>query len=109
MHPSDIWQQRSNVRKGVIFATPRTEGERVEIAESCVRTLGIRFPALIDGMDNAVEREYAGWPDRLIVDRHRRAARVQDRSRSVRLQTSSVGRRAGKTVALKAIAFGCRA
>jgi type I thyroxine 5'-deiodinase len=66
-HPSDIWQQRSNVKEGVVFATPRTEGDRVEIAESCVRTLGIRFPALIDGIDNAIERLYTGWPDRLML------------------------------------------
>jgi len=66
-HPSDIWQQRSNVKEGVVFATPRTEGERVEIASSCVRTLGIRFPALIDGIDNSVERQYTGWPDRLML------------------------------------------
>jgi hypothetical protein len=66
-HPSDIWQMSSNVRDGVIFSTPRTEGERLEIAESCVRRLGIRFPALIDGMDNSVERRYTGWPDRLML------------------------------------------
>ena len=66
-HPSDIWQMSSNVRDGVIFTTPRTEVERLEIAESCVRRLGIRFPALIDGMDNSVERRYTGWPDRLML------------------------------------------
>ena len=52
---------RSNVNEGVIFATPRADGKRVEIAESCVRRLGIRFPALIDGMDNnSIERRYTG-------------------------------------------------
>jgi type I thyroxine 5'-deiodinase len=66
-HPSDIWQMKSNVRDNVIFQTPRTENERVQIAESCVRRLGIRFPALIDGMDNSVERRYTGWPDRLML------------------------------------------
>jgi hypothetical protein len=66
-HPSDIWQMGSNLRDGVVFATPRTDGERVEIAESCVRRLGIRFPALIDGMDNSIERRYTGWPDRLLL------------------------------------------
>jgi type I thyroxine 5'-deiodinase len=52
---------RSNVKEGVIFATQRADGKRVEIAESCVRRLGIRFPALIDGMDNnSIERRYTG-------------------------------------------------
>ena len=51
----------------MVFATPRTDGERVEIAESCVRRLGIHFPALIDSMENSTERRYTGWPDRLML------------------------------------------
>src|ERR1035441_6232041 len=66
-HPSDIWQMRSNIREGVVFRNPRSEGERFQVADSCVRTLGIRFPALIDGMDNTVEQAYTGWPDRLYL------------------------------------------
>jgi type I thyroxine 5'-deiodinase len=57
----------SNVREGVVFASPKTDGERVNVAASCVRNLGIRFPALIDGIENTVERQYTGWPDRLIL------------------------------------------
>jgi len=57
----------------VVFRNPQTEGERFQVAESCVRTLGIRFPALIDGIDNTVERMYTGWPDRLLlIDREGR-------------------------------------
>jgi type I thyroxine 5'-deiodinase len=74
-HPSDIWQMESNIRDGVIFPNPRAESERTRVAESCVRTLGIRFPALIDGMSNAVEQLYTGWPDRLLlIDRSGRVA-----------------------------------
>jgi len=69
-HPSDIWQMRSNIRDRVVFRSPQSEGERFQVADSCVRTLGIRFPALIDGMDNVVEKQYTGWPDRLfLIDR----------------------------------------
>jgi type I thyroxine 5'-deiodinase len=69
-HPSDIWQMSSNIRDHVIFRNPHKESERTAIAESCVRALGIRFPALIDGMSNTVERLYTGWPDRLfLIDR----------------------------------------
>ncbi len=57
----------SNVREGVVFRNPRAEAERTGVAESCVRKLGIRFPALVDGMDNTVERLYTGWPDRLVL------------------------------------------
>jgi type I thyroxine 5'-deiodinase len=74
-HPSDIWQLSSNLRDGVVFANPRSDPERFEAANSCVRKLGIRFPALIDGIDNTVERLYAGWPDRLfLIDRDGRVA-----------------------------------
>ena len=61
---------RSNIREGVILRDPRSASERVQAAESCVRRLGIRFPALIDGIDNTVEKAYTGWPDRLyLIDR----------------------------------------
>ena len=75
-HPSDIWQMGSNVREQVVFRNPRkaTASER-KWRESCVRNLGIRFPALIDGIDDTVERLYTGWPDRLyLVDREGRIA-----------------------------------
>jgi type I thyroxine 5'-deiodinase len=78
-HPSDIWQMGSNIRDGVVFRNPRSEDERSQRADSCVRTLGVRIPALIDGMDNAVEQAYTGWPDRLyLIDR---AGRVAYKSR----------------------------
>ena len=60
----------SNLKEGVIFRDPTSNDERTQVAESCVRKLGIRFPALIDGIDNTVERQYTGWPDRLyLIDR----------------------------------------
>ena len=60
----------SNVSEGVVFRNPRSDEERVRVADSCVRNLGIRMPALIDGIDNKVEQSYTGWPDRLyLIDR----------------------------------------
>ena len=54
----------------MLFASPRTEGERVETASACVRKLGLRVPALCDSIANATERAYTGWPDRLyLIDR----------------------------------------
>ena len=47
-HPSNAWQMASNVRENVVFADPRTFEERTAVAESCVRKLGIRMPALVD-------------------------------------------------------------
>jgi hypothetical protein len=66
-HPVDLWQVSSNVTDGVLFASPQTSGQRVETAETCVVKLAIKMPALVDGIDNRIERAYTGWPDRLYV------------------------------------------
>lgn len=69
-HASDLWQMPSNIKDQVVLAAPKTLDERGEVASSCVRKLGLEIPALVDGMDNAVERAYTGWPDRLyLIDR----------------------------------------
>jgi type I thyroxine 5'-deiodinase len=66
-HPTDLWQMESNVREGVLFASAHSDQERTATASSCVRRLGIRIPALLDGIDNRAERAYTGWPDRLFL------------------------------------------
>ena len=72
-HPSDVWQMQSNVKDNVVFASPKSFEEREYVAGACVRKLGIKFPALIDGFDNTVEKAYTGWPDRIyLIDKNRR-------------------------------------
>jgi hypothetical protein len=66
-HPSNVWQMSSNIRDHVIFLDPTTFEERTAVAESCVRKLGIKIPALIDGLGDGVEAAYTGWPDRLYL------------------------------------------
>jgi hypothetical protein len=66
-HPVDLWQLSDNVKDGVLFASPQTDSERVDVASTCVVRLAIKMPALLDGVDNLVERAYTGWPDRLYV------------------------------------------
>jgi len=66
-HPTDIWQMKSNIKDNVLFASPKNEEERAFVAGACVRKLGIKFPAVIDGFDNATEVAYTGWPDRLYL------------------------------------------
>jgi type I thyroxine 5'-deiodinase len=74
-HPSDAWQTAVNVRENIVFSDPRTFVQRNTVAESCVRKLGIRIPALVDDINDAVERNYDGWPDRLyVIDREGRVA-----------------------------------
>ena len=57
----------NNIRDGVLYKNPTTADERAEVAGSCVRKLHIPFPALIDGIENKVEQEYTGWPDRIYL------------------------------------------
>jgi len=66
-HPSDVWQMESNLRDKVVFASPKDEEERGFVAGACVRKLGIKFPAVLDGFSNATERAYTGWPDRMYL------------------------------------------
>jgi hypothetical protein len=69
-HPSDVWQMKSNLEDKVIFSSPKNEEERAFVAGACVRKLGIKFPAVLDGFDNKTEKAYTGWPDRLyLIDR----------------------------------------
>lgn len=74
-HPSDVWQMQSNVHDKVVFASPKSFGERQEVAGMCVRKLGIKFPALIDNFSNSTEEQYTGWPDRIyLIDKNGRVA-----------------------------------
>lgn len=66
-HPSDVWQMQSNIKDQVVFASPKDEEERTFVAGACVRKLGIKFPAVIDGFDNTTEKAYTGWPDRIYL------------------------------------------
>ena len=74
-HPSDAWQLAINERQNVVFASPKSYDERTGVAQSCVRNLGIRLPALVDAFQNPTEAAYTGWPDRIyVVDREGRIA-----------------------------------
>lgn len=65
----------SNLRDQVVFASPKDQNQRETVANSCVRKLGIRFPALVDTFDNRTENAYTGWPDRLyLIDQQGRVA-----------------------------------
>lgn len=47
---------------------PTTLDERFAAARTCMDALDLEpIPALVDGMDDAVERAYEAWPDRLYV------------------------------------------
>lgn len=63
---------QSNIKDKVVFASPRNEEERGSLAGSCVRKLGIKFPAVLDEFQNSTERAYTGWPERIyLIDTNR--------------------------------------
>jgi hypothetical protein len=66
-HASNMWQMDSNVRDNVIFRNPENNSSREQVASACVRNLHIEIPALVDSIQNCVERDYTGWPDRLYL------------------------------------------
>ena len=57
----------NNIAEGVEFAHTRTEEERNQVATACAVTLNLNIPILIDSMDDAAERAYNAWPERLYV------------------------------------------
>jgi Iodothyronine deiodinase len=57
----------SNIKDKVVFASPHDLEERSLVAGSCVRKLGIKFPAVLDEFGNSTEQAYTGWPDRLYL------------------------------------------
>lgn len=66
-HPDDGWKAPQNERQGIHVLDPKTFEERQEVAHTCSEKLDIRFPVIVDTMDNAAEHAYAAWPDRLYI------------------------------------------
>lgn len=78
-HPSNAWQMQINVRDNVVFADPKNDEERSEVANACVRKLHLEIPALLDNLQNTTEAAYTAWPDRLyLIDRSGRVAYKSD-------------------------------
>ena len=51
-----------------IVLDPRTKDERHEVAQVCMTKLELReLPALVDDLDDTVNKAYAAWPDRLYL------------------------------------------
>ena len=66
-HPTDGWSMESNDRGGVTYRQPRSYAERVGIAQTCRRTLGLGMPMLVDTLDDAAGARYSGMPSRLYL------------------------------------------
>jgi Iodothyronine deiodinase len=70
-----VWQSESNLRDKIVFASPKDEQERAQMAGTCIRRLAIKLPAALDEFGNSTEQAYTAWPDRMyLIDRGGRIA-----------------------------------
>ena len=67
IHPTDGWQVKENEQDAVLFRQHQSMDERVEVGQACMIKLALEMPALVDGMDDAVARDYAAMPERLYL------------------------------------------
>ena len=66
-HPTDGWQVLMNVNEEILYAQPKTEEERVEVAGACMIAMQLEMPMLLDEIDNAVDTAYKALPERLYL------------------------------------------
>lgn len=66
-HAADQWQSTRNERENVALSPAATIGQKRDYAQRCSRKLHLEFPAVVDGMDGAVESAYQAWPSRVFV------------------------------------------
>ena len=66
-HPTDGRQVGSNRKSKVLYKQATTLNQRKNTAKACKVGLKINIPIIVDGMNNAANRAYGGWPDRLYI------------------------------------------
>ncbi len=70
-HPTDGWRMESNDRVEVSIAQPRSDAERIKVAQTCSKRLDLGMPMLVDTIDDTVGARYSGMPSRLYLIDHR--------------------------------------
>ncbi|MGA7415965.1 MAG: tetratricopeptide repeat protein [Bryobacteraceae bacterium] len=66
-HSGDGWESTRNTREGVSIQQASTIPEKQEHATMCTGKLRLPFPAVVDGLDGAVENAYNAWPSLALV------------------------------------------
>jgi thiol-disulfide isomerase/thioredoxin len=66
-HAEDGWKMPRNQREGIAINDPKTMEQRVEVAQQACAFFKTKIPALVDTMDDATDRAYAGWPSRIFL------------------------------------------
>jgi hypothetical protein len=64
-----------NVQQQVLYAQPKTDAERSEVASACQIDMKLEMPMLLDELSNEVDTAWAALPERLyLVDAQGRIA-----------------------------------
>lgn len=63
-HPTD---GRAIAGNAFEVKSPRSLEERLQVARDFVKEAEITMPVLVDGIDDATEKAYATWPNRLFI------------------------------------------
>ncbi len=58
---------QKNLRDEILFSQPKSLDQRAKVATEMCSTLKLAMPALIDGLDDKVGKDYSAWPDRLYL------------------------------------------
>ena len=66
-HAEDGRKMPRNQREGIAIKDPKTMDERTSVAEQACVHFKTKIPALVDTMDDATDRAYAGWPSRIYL------------------------------------------
>jgi len=66
-HTAETWESGRNTREGVYLQPAANMAEKQQHASYCLRELHLAFPAVVDGMDGAVEKAYAAWPSLAVI------------------------------------------
>jgi tetratricopeptide (TPR) repeat protein len=66
-HATGTWQSTINEREHVQIAPASSMQQKRDYATMCQRKLNLRFPSVVDGLDNTAEQAYAAWPSRVYV------------------------------------------
>jgi Iodothyronine deiodinase/EF hand len=70
-HPSDGWRLESNNRLEILIPQPKTDAERIQVAQTCSKRLELGMPMLVDTIGDTVGARYSGMPSRLYLLDHR--------------------------------------
>ena len=64
-----------NVQQQILYAQPKTDAERAEVASACQIDMKLEMPMLLDELSNEVDTAWAALPERLyLVDARGRIA-----------------------------------